>query len=482
MRAKENFEVLKAEIYYTNHVKKAVYELHKLRTDKIETITYFNKYLFSDARYRHLRKLSNGCFQEVEFKLRENELDHNIVGQVRNELLSVIYNDDTFIYAYNIIVKGINSYDRFYGIPFCIMKEENANTDANIEDTIKSYKEDYPKSILGDYLLDANNWEFYESMNSKYQKEDDWWLNAFNHAYKIFDVVRIKFFDPSVAQYIIKNVFLSNKELEDLVIQIVKNLFCNYTFHLTDDQKMKYAMICKKISEYEKKSFVKIDSKYLINSEKLSLNKINWLTATKKFNYQIIELWVKSSKFNQEQKFDIIDLIEKRYLKEKEIIPDILIYDLSPFFLELKEKVAQNYVAESYEIETYNSVESQYRSKNLEAIIEEQQEKINELQGIINSFNDNPEKGISMPQRVLITYYLFNELGITFQDYDRTDFADFLKEVSGFNYQNIRNEFSINFESSRVKKNLIRVAKIFETLHPGIAKKMINDSKNPSND
>lgn len=73
-------------------------------------------------------------------------------------------------------------------------------------------------------------------------------------------------------------------------------------------------------------------------------------------------------------------------------------------------------------------------------------------------------------------------MGITFQDYDRTDFADFLKEVSGFNYQNIRNEFSINFESSRVKKNLIRVAKIFETLHPGIAKKMINDSKNPSND
>lgn len=46
MRAKENFEVLKAEIYYTNHVKKAVYELHKLRTDKMETIAYFNKYLY----------------------------------------------------------------------------------------------------------------------------------------------------------------------------------------------------------------------------------------------------------------------------------------------------------------------------------------------------------------------------------------------------------------------------------------------------
>src|SRR5690554_3475269 len=160
------------------------------------------------------------------------------------------------LYMLTILLQGVNLQSVPYKILFCDMKEENTNTTFIIENTCMRYKEDYPKSILGDFLLNTDNWEFYESNYSKYNKEDEWWLNAFNLAYEIFDKVRIKSYNPSTAQYLIKNIYFNDKELEEIVIAIIKNLFHNYSYRLTSDQKMKYAMICKKIEEYENKSFI----------------------------------------------------------------------------------------------------------------------------------------------------------------------------------------------------------------------------------
>ena len=403
MRAKERLEILKEKIFFYEHVKKAVYDLLPLRMDKRKTKEYFDRYLFADARYWNQCGNINGSFPDAVFKEREDEVNHTFVSYVRSGLLSVFFNDNTFIYAYNIIVQGVNSHNKSYTILFCDMKEENSNTASNIENICKSYKEDYPKSILGDYLLDPENWKFYESNFSKYNREDEWWLNAFNLAYEIFDKVRIKSCNPSKAQYLIKNIYFNDKELEEIVIAIIKNLFCNYSYHLTEDQKMKYAMICKKIEEYENKSFIRIDNKYLLKMNELKLDKINWLYATKWFNYSIIRLWITNDNFNLDQKNRIIDIMEPKYYQEKERIPDILIYDLSTVFDELRQEIKFNCVTDNNEIDDYCDISTKKEDEDFQLIIEEQKKEIEKLKGIIEkSINEVPVKGMTM-SKVVVT-------------------------------------------------------------------------------
>lgn len=476
MRAKEHLEFLKEKISFYEHVKKALYDLLPLRNNKRKTREYFDRYLFADARYwsRNL----NGSFSESDFKERENEVHHSFVSYVRSVLLSVFYNDNTFIYAYNIIVQGVNSYNKSYTIMFCDMKEENSNTASNIENICKSYKEDYPKSILGDFLLDPDNWKFYESNYSESNREDEWWLNAFNIAYEIFDKVRIKSNNPSKAQYLIKNIYFNDNELEEIVIAVIKNLFCNYSYHLTEDQKMKYAMICKKIEEYENKSFIKIDNKYLDKIKDLKLDKINWLYATKKFNYNIMRLWITNENFNIDQKNNIINIMESKYYQEKERLPDILIYDLSTLFNALREEVNSNCIADNNEIDDYCDISTKIEDKEYQLIINEQKKEIENLKDIIEkSINEVPVKGMTMSKVVLVTYYLFNELGLNFNNSDKTSWAGFINRLTGFNYQNIRYELTYLFKTKNTQKNLKEVADLFKELLPNISNKINNDSK-----
>ena len=478
MRAKENLEILKEKIFLYELVKKTIYDLLPLRTDKIKTKEYFERYLFADARYWNQSRKFNGSFSDSDFKERENEVPHTLVSYVRSGLLSVIFNDVTFIYAYNIIVQGVNLQSVPYKILFCDMKEENTNTTFIIENTCMRYKEDYPKSILGDFLLNTDNWEFYESNYSKYNKEDEWWLNAFNLAYEIFDKVRIKSYNPSTAQYLIKNIYFNDKELEEIVIAIIKNLFHNYSYRLTSDQKMKYAMICKKIEEYENKSFISIDSKYLHKMKEFKLDKINWLHATKRFNYNIMRLWVTSENFNIDQKNKIINIMESKYYQEKECIPDILIYDLSTLFIQLRKEINSNWIADNNEIADHGEISFKKEDKDYQSIINEQKKEIEKLKDIIeNSINEVPVKGMTMSKVVLVIYYLFNELGLNFNNSDKTSWAGFINKLTGFNYQNIRYELTYLFKKKNTQKNLKELADLFKDLFPNISNKINNDSE-----
>ena len=75
MRAKVYVETNKKDIYYYDHVKKAVYDLYPLRVDKIQTLEYFNDNLYADSRYRAFKKNNNDKIKESDFK----ELDRKSV-------------------------------------------------------------------------------------------------------------------------------------------------------------------------------------------------------------------------------------------------------------------------------------------------------------------------------------------------------------------------------------------------------------------
>lgn len=494
MRAKEYLEINKKKIYHYDLVKKAVYDLYSLRNNKRQTEAYFNQYLFADARYRSHAQYYADKTPSAIFNESENEIDKTIAHKVRMEILNVISGDDTFIFAYNIIALGANKYDDNHPIMTVNLKEENLNTVSYIEDVCKKYKEDYPKTSLADYLLDDDNRAIFYNKRCDLLKDEEWWLCAFNKAYEIFDRLRVKISDPFKAQYIVKNIYFNDKVLESTIVGIIKSLIDNYTYDLTDAQKKKFEMLSDNINGYGNDRFKKIDETYLANIYDINLDETNWLKSTQMFNYDIISMWATHEAFNLEQRLHIIELIEKRYLIEREKHPDIFIYDLSQFFVSLREHVCSNCVAESGE--------GRYSQTRLERV-EELKEQIQQLNQIINEKSEEIEKlkaghtpemqalkdritllttdaktrGMTMPQQVLAFYYLFNELGISFNNSDKTQWARFINTFTGKNFQNIRTELNIDFESRKTQKNLRIVADLFAELFPRIQQKVINDSQ-----
>ncbi|MCE5178483.1 MAG: hypothetical protein LLF81_05000, partial [Porphyromonadaceae bacterium] len=483
MRAKEYLEINKKKIYHYDLVKKAVYDLYPLRNNKRQTEAYFIGYLFADARYQSHEQHDAEKPPATIFNERENEIDRTIAHKIRMEILNVISEDDTFIFAYNIIALVANNYDDYHRIMTVNQKEENLNTVSYIENVCKEYKEDYPKSSLADYLLDDGNRAIFNKKRCDLQKDEEWWLCAFNKAYEIFDLIRIKASDPFKAQYIIKNIFFNDKVLESTIVGIVKSLIDNYSYDLTDTQKKKLEMLSDNINGYGNGHFSRIDGTYLEKIPDLNLEETNWLKQTQMFNYDIICMWVTHEAFSLEQRLQIIELIEKKYLIEREKHPDIFIYDLAKFFISLREKVSMNCLNDP-NCQTYSQIQTE-RVEELDSAIDQKNKEIEKLKNTIEQLNqllnENTDKskqlkikfhteirslkttiaklnteinirGMTMPQQVLAFYYIFNELGISFNNSDKTQWARFINTFTGKNFQNIRTELNIDFESKKTQK------------------------------
>lgn len=507
MRAKEYLEINRKKIYHYELLKKTIYNLCPLRTNKHKTEEYFNRYLFADARYRkHLENNEH----KTEFREDKDEIERTIANTVRIEILNAIYRDETFVYAYNIIVEA-DTYNDYHLLLSCNLKEENNSTPYQIEQECKKYKEDYPKNNLADYLLDDDNFEFYNQRRFELLKDEEWWLNAFNKAYEIFDRARILANDPFKTQHMVKNIYFNDKLLEKTIVEIFKNILVNYTYDLTEIQNKKLRMLYDKVDEYGDVRFTKIDDAYLENMKELDLQKVNWMKATRLFNYEIIYLWVTNAAFKPEQKLKIINLIEDRYSIEKQKHPFIFFTnDLEQFFRSLKECVKINCVSERNEGYTTEIKLSQQEMEDLKKNIAQKEmemeklktelteqaqqitEKSNRIELLTKKYRSENQqlkkkisdleeeisgKGLTMPQQVLAFYYLFNELGITFNNSDKTQWARFINTFTGKNYQNIRAELNIDFESKRTRKNLRIVSDLFDELFPKIRQKVINDSQ-----
>lgn len=270
-------------------------------------------------------------------------------------------------------------------------------------------------------------------------------------------------------------------------------------------------MLYDKVDEYGDVRFTKIDDAYLENMKELDLQKVNWMKATRLFNYEIIYLWVTNAAFKPEQKLKIINLIEDRYSIEKQKHPFIFFTnDLEQFFRSLKECVKINCVSERNEGYTTEIKLSQQEMEDLKKNIAQKEmemeklktelteqaqqitEKSNRIELLTKKYRSENQqlkkkisdleeeisgKGLTMPQQVLAFYYLFNELGITFNNSDKTQWARFINTFTGKNYQNIRAELNIDFESKRTRKNLRIVSDLFDELFPKIRQKVINDSQ-----
>jgi len=493
MRAKEYLEVNKQKICHYDLVKKVIYDLCPLRNNKQKTEEYCNRTLFPDLQ-DHLTSNSTGSPPATEMK-PEGAIDSSIANQIRYSILKVINRDNTFLFAHNFIVSKAKIFDNLLTLIDYKLRDENGTSVQQIEQECQQYRDDYPKSNLSDFLLDKYNLEVYNELKNILLFDEDWWLFAFNKAYELFDRVRILYNDPFKAQYLIKNIYFNDKELERAIVDIVQTLIINYTYDLSDIQTKKLTLLSDKINEYDDERYIRIDDCYLSKIDKLKLEEVNWLKATRFFNCDVIYLWVNHIAFNKEQRLRIIQLIETNYREEKRKNPHIFIYDLNTFFNSLREKVASYVVNEKQADYSCDMQALLEENKELKAIINQKDQEIEKMKeslqqlsslydkdGVINSDEINPLlvdslKGMTVPQLVLVFYYLFNELGVNFDNSYKTAWAKFIHQLTGKCQQNIRSGLNIDFFSKRTHKNMRFVASFFVELFPSISEKILNDIK-----
>lgn len=505
MRAKEKLEFNRKEFDHYEHVRKSIYDLYPIRTDKQKTKDYFNEHLFADARYRKMIKSNNRTHKTVRFHENKNEIDHLIAYRVRKEIQNAICDDKTFLYAYNIIERDHNPYDEDYKGKTVKLKPETLVSSVEIEEECVRYKEDYPKNNLSDFLLDETNFEFYNERFCNFMMDEEWWLFLFNKAYEIFDRLRILAYDPFKAHYLANNIYFGDKQMEETILDLLLILINNYTYDLTPVQKKKLKMLAISISQHRDEHFLMIDKIYLDSIPTLNMNEVNWIKATKLFNYQLITQWVTHPGFTHDQQSQILKLIEEKYLNEKQRHPDLFCYDLTGCFSHLqqllmyddgagdnpdppdtftppnttKQTTEQNTVIDDLKIyiEQLNEIILQ-KNDELRLLAEKHNAEIENMKTFLNEHAEiYNHKGLTLAQQVLVFYYLFNELGISFANTSKTQWARFLEKVTGKHIQNIRAELNIDFESKKTKKNLKIVADLFRELLPKITTKIENDSK-----
>src|SRR5690554_3313081 len=152
MRAKEYLEIYKSRITYYDIVKNCVYDLYKIRKDYLKTQEYFDERLFGDVRYRVMTNNLNCTLLVADFVLNENEIPISDVVCIRKEIMNVIYDDETFVYAYNILAIEKCKYASYTINKINEPWEISYNTPGRIDELCKIYKEDYPKVNLADFF------------------------------------------------------------------------------------------------------------------------------------------------------------------------------------------------------------------------------------------------------------------------------------------------------------------------------------------
>jgi hypothetical protein len=511
MRAKEKLEFNRKEFDYYEQVKKSIDDLHPVRSNKRKTKDYFNNHLFADARYRKMLKSSNSTHDRVRFRHKKDEIDHSIAYRVRQEIKNAVNDDLSFLYAYNIIERDHNPYDEDQKGNTVNLKPETLNSSDEIEKECIRYKEDYPKNNLADFLVDPDNLFYFGAHSEEISRDEEWWLSAFNIAYELFDRVRIKALEPFKVQYMVKNIYYNDVQLEETVVGIVHNLLLNYSYDLSDEQKLKFELLKNQIEDYWDNQYYETDDQQVMEVDSQNLEKVNWKKLTKYFNYQIITNWVTHPAFQSEQQLLILNNIEKKYLIEKQEHPSFYHYDLTCFFTclrdhfqikdnitdstnypDLQQKSSMRRLSMNQTIAVQRTVIEELKSsieklaetatqknEEIKMIATKHSEEIESLKMIIREQAEeyNTRKGMSMPQFVLFVKYIAYELGKNYRNTPKAHFGRLVERMTGCNSQNIKNEFDIKYDSRRTKNNLRIVAEALTELFPDIANRMLNDIK-----
>lgn len=228
MRAKELLNNQREILKFYDRVKKTIDDLSPLRTDPRKTEEYTNSHLFADAQYLATHQDDNKNVPPKIYK----------IFAVRTEILNILKEDDSFIYAHNIIAENRNGFTSMESLKTGEPKSVSDNTPQQIQEMIRRSKEDYPKESLDEYLLDEENAAFYHNRKRELERDNDWWLDAFNRSYALFDEMRAKLNDVWEARSVVKQLLPDDHLLKITVMEIVLCLMEHYNYQL-DEERLK---------------------------------------------------------------------------------------------------------------------------------------------------------------------------------------------------------------------------------------------------
>jgi hypothetical protein len=368
MRAKESLALLKNDLHFYDRVKKIIEDLSPLRDDPRKTREYINLHLFEDAQYIAKNKDNNDPVPRAVFRSL----------YIRAEVRNILKEDISFIFAYNLLSTFDNDYINLQTMQSSKLEELNGNAQQQVQELIRNYREDYPKENLADYLLEDDNKAFFESKKRELAQTDEWWLEAFNRAYALFDEMRLEMDVPFEAKKKVTQLQLDDVVMQQTVVEMEQYMTEHYDFQLNEDQ----------------------------------LKKMKLLSA------------------------------------------------------EIKDFVAGFYDGYSLQQE-YEAMKEKMR------VLEENNAKYEHK---IVQF-EKGMRGMSTGEQVLVVYYLFEKLGVTYENSMKKDWIKFIGTFTGKNEENIKKHLSFHFEDPQTQKNLRKVHDLFQDLFPNIAQKIQNDSE-----
>lgn len=226
MRAKEYIAMNISSIKYYEEIVRVVAELLTIRTDKYATDQYFNDYLYADWRKEQYEKamkiyrLDNTVDKPV-LNHTDGEIPADIAFEFRSQLFDVLKGDASYGYAFYQLAMEKNRINSMYqSKPIQCVPDEAA-----IKTAINSFRDDYPKTSLDEFLDDEFNYGYYDLLSSSQcASTTEAMLNFFNNAYALYDELRcIKSKVTQVKQHIGAMTFNSEEE-KRLLLDYVANL------------------------------------------------------------------------------------------------------------------------------------------------------------------------------------------------------------------------------------------------------------------
>lgn len=148
-----------------------------------------------------------------------------------------------------------------------------------------------------------------------------------------------------------------------------------------------------------------------------------------------------------------------------------------------KTKELKNILKES-EIEYETTIKSkdekieslEIRAESLEQEIESKNQEIESLRNQLKQQEKPPKsKGLTIVQINIFFYYMFDKMGINFENNTKTQWAKLISRVVGKNEENIRKALCIKFDNPATQKDMRRVADVTDDLLPYISNKILND-------
>jgi len=115
MRAKEYLKNKRKTISNYNIIQQIVDDLYNIRLDEEATKEYYERILLSDIRFnewemkhsewQELHKKYGASEREPELVKFENEIDKRVASNIREDLLKVVRDDETFGYIFHLLFK-----------------------------------------------------------------------------------------------------------------------------------------------------------------------------------------------------------------------------------------------------------------------------------------------------------------------------------------------------------------------------------------